>query len=680
MPLTLSPRLFYRLIASLAVALFAAPLQAQQYQTNGHTFSVTPLPGWVDWAEPAPKSDQRPGQAVAYRLLDRQVNITEKNETQFTRLVTQPLTEAGLHQAAVVEITFNPAFQTLALHKLSLTREGRTIDKLRPEQVRLMQREEDFDNRLYDGIITATIIIDDVRLKDAVDLSYSVEGRNPVFGNKHFSAFAMGWQIPVDLARVRLSAPAGRKLHTRSFNARMDPVIQRDNGRIHYQWLLTDTPAVIAEDNAPLWHQPYPAIQISEYRRWRDVSAWANSLYTQSSALPPALSQTLRQWQREEPDKKRLVARALKLVQDDIRYFGIELGQNSHRPSLPGDVYARRYGDCKDKASLLVALLDQMGIEAHPALVSTDYQRDIDNWLPSPGLFDHVIVTTQLDGKRYWLDATRTYQQGSIDTLGIPDYERALIVRKGENRLTAIDISDSAVSSMDTEEEFRITAYDAAVTLAVKTTYSGALAETMRTYFATTTPDAITRSYMNFYAKLYPSITAVGPVESSNDPTDNRFTTLEHYRVDDFWEADDGGKSALLVGSSIAPYLKKPESIRRSSPLAITHPVSVRHRSTLVYPEDIDYQIEQPEITVDDRFVSYRRAISYGNRRLTITHDYSTHKDAIMPAQLDDYFSDLNKISQTLKYSTWLGDAPAQNNVSAMVDTLLNRLDSLSSK
>jgi len=367
-------------------------------------------------------------------------------------------------------------------------------------------------------------------------------------------------------------------------------------------------------------------------------------------------------------------------VQDDIRYFGIELGQNSHRPGLPADVYARRYGDCKDKATLLVAILDRLGIKAYPALVSTDHQREMDNWLPTPGLFDHVIVTTELGGKRYWLDGTRTYQQGSLDTLSVPDYERALIVRRGENRLTPIEVSDSTVSGVDTEEEFHVSDYKSAVTLAVKTTYRGALAETVREYFATNTPDSITRSYMNFYAKMYPSISVIKPVESSDDPTGNRFTTLEHYRLEGFWESDEDGMYASLIGSTIAPYIQKPDVVRRSSPLAINYPVSVHHRSTLIYPEDIDYEIDQPELEIKDPFLSYRRAISYADRRLTVTYDYNARKDAVMPGQLADYFRDLNKIGNTLAYSTQLETQPADKQVSSMVDTLLNRLNTLSSK
>lgn len=679
MPFNLPPRLLHSVIAAALITLFAAPLQARQYEVNGYSFAVEPVPAWVDWADLPETSSQRPGLTAAYRLVDRQDHISEDGATLFNRRVTQPLTEAGLNQAAEIEINFNPAFQTLTLHKLNLIRDGHVTNKLQPDQVRLIQREQDFEKKLYDGVVTAVIIVNDVRLQDSVDLAYSVEGRNPVFGNKYFSAFSLGWNVPVDLVRIRVSAPAKRKLYTRSLNASIEPDIRRNKGRIEYEWSQTDTPAVINEDGVPSWHQPYPGIQVSEYRRWRDVSAWADSLYTRDSTLPPSLNKILQQWRDEEQDKKKLTARALQLVQNEIRYFGIELGQNSHRPSLASDVYERRYGDCKDKATLLVAMLDQLGIKAYPALVSTEFQRNIDDWLPSPGLFDHVIVTTELDGNRYWLDGTRNYQKGSIDTLGVPDYERALIIRKNEKRLSSIEVSESAKSAIDIEEEFRTSDYDAPVELNVKTTYKGAIAESMRQYFATNTPAEITRAYMNYYAKIYPSIDMENIVESSDDPDENRFTVSEHYRVDDFWVTEDKTTYAYVLGSTIAPYIKKPDTIRRTAPLAVKHPIDIRHQSTIIYPEDIDYEVDEPSIAVEGRFMDYRRAVSYDSRRLTVTHKYSSRKEAVMPGQLDDYFDNIDSISDKLEYTTLLTDITPQPNIGSRINALLDRLDTISS-
>src|SRR5690606_12491954 len=105
----------------------------------------------------------------------------------------------------------------------------------------------------------------------------------------------------------------------------------------------------------------------------------------------------------ETSDEGRLLA-ALRFVQGEIRYLGVEVGPGSHAPSPPDQVLARRLGDCKDKTLLTVTLLDRLGIEAHPPLVATGLRRAIAQRLPSPGAFDHVIVLAKLDGQFIWLD------------------------------------------------------------------------------------------------------------------------------------------------------------------------------------------------------------------------------------------------------------------------------------
>lgn len=676
-------RLLKRLNSGLLVLILAcslAPVSAANFETGGHSFSVSPVPAWVDWTTVNDDGPARPGQALAYRLIDRQVYISDSGESHFSRLITQPLTEAGLQHAAEIEVAFNPAFETLTFHALSLSRNGETFDRLDPADIRLIQREQGFENSLYDGIVTAVIIVDDVRLGDQVDLSYTVSGHNPVFGNRHFSAFALGWEVPVDHARVRVSAPSSRKLYTRTFNHDTEPEISKAEGRTDYRWSVRNTTPVISENDAPTWHQPFPGVQITEYRRWRDVTDWASDLYDHDNRLPDDLLALVNRWKREEPDSKKRAARALKLVQDEVRYFGIEIGQNSHRPSLPGDVYTRRYGDCKDKTALLIAILAQLDIEAWPALVSTDYQREIDNWLPSPGLFDHVVVATRIEGQTYWLDGTRTYQQGSLDSLGVPDFERALIVRKGENQLTPIELSEQAASGIDIVEAFRMSDYDTPAQLTVTTRYRGAIAESMREYFATNTADAITRSYLNYYARLYPSVSANRGVESVDDPAVNLFTTVEHYSVEDFWTHDEDGQHAFLVGSTIAPYIRKPDVVQRTNPLAISYPITINHRSTMLYPEAIDYRVEEPDIRVEDDFVSYHRKVEFEGRQLSVTHHYNARKEAVMPGQLKSYFNNINKISNTLEYHTWLAaKSSGTRTVASMVNTLLDRLDTLSS-
>ncbi len=100
-------------------------------------------------------------------------------------------------------------------------------------------------------------------------------------------------------------------------------------------------------------------------------------------------------------------AAALKLVQQDIRYIYVGLNGGNLTPASADETWQRRYGDCKGKTALLLALLRELGIEAEPVLVNSNGADDgFDQRLAGPQLFDHVLVRAHIDGATYWLDGT----------------------------------------------------------------------------------------------------------------------------------------------------------------------------------------------------------------------------------------------------------------------------------
>ena len=87
-----------------------------------------------------------------------------------------------------------------------------------------------------------------------------------------------------------------------------------------------------------------------------------------------------------------------------IHYVGLDFGIGRYQPHPADDVLSNEYGDCKDKHTLLAALLKAAGIEAWPVLISSS--RELDPATPSPAQFDHVITLVPLDGKLLWMDST----------------------------------------------------------------------------------------------------------------------------------------------------------------------------------------------------------------------------------------------------------------------------------
>ena len=99
---------------------------------------------------------------------------------------------------------------------------------------------------------------------------------------------------------------------------------------------------------------------------------------------------------------------ALQLVQDQISYLANGMDGGNYIPQDAEFTWAKRYGDCKAKSVLLLALLKQMGIEAEPVLVASSGGDALPELLPVPGDFDHVIVHAVIGGTDYWLDGTNT--------------------------------------------------------------------------------------------------------------------------------------------------------------------------------------------------------------------------------------------------------------------------------
>src|SRR5262249_5331409 len=123
----------------------------------------------------------------------------------------------------------------------------------------------------------------------------------------------------------------------------------------------------------------------------------------------------------------------------EIRYFSVSLGESSHRPTAPSAVLKRRYGDCKDKSLLLIALLRALGIEAHPVLLTIGQPRGLDKALPSPQLFNHAIVQVKLGGEAYYLDPTRLGQHGALRNMGqVHAHAQVLPIAPGVRRIVTV--------------------------------------------------------------------------------------------------------------------------------------------------------------------------------------------------------------------------------------------------
>ena len=145
-------------------------------------------------------------------------------------------------------------------------------------------------------------------------------------------------------------------------------------------------------------------VQISSFASWEDVGRWYGGL--QDERVKPTREVTAKavELTKNAPNDEAKLRALYEYVSTQFHYIGISFGIGRYQPHSAAEVLANQYGDCKDKHTLLASLLTAVGIPAYPALVSTS--REVDEDVPSPGQFDHVVTVVPREGEPVWLDTT----------------------------------------------------------------------------------------------------------------------------------------------------------------------------------------------------------------------------------------------------------------------------------
>ena len=626
---------------------------------NGAEYRTGPAPAWV--APALLQAGRVPTDQVSsgayWRIVDRQVRLGERYREAYYAYAIELLNEAGVEANAQLTIEFDPTYQSLTVHDVSATRDGRRIDLLPRARASVLQRESDLESRLYDGTKTLSLVLEDVREGDLLHYSYSISGYNPVFGWRFYDAFTMQWATPVEYSRLRVLHPQSMRLYSRSHAAELEPRVGVVDGERELLWERKGLEALIDEGDRPSWHWLYPFVQLSATNAWSEVDRWAVELYgahqpSQRDLLARAkLTQAI-----ELPSRERLLA-ALRFVQREIRYTGIEVGAGSHQPTDPATVLQRRFGDCKDKSLLLIHLLRALDVQADPALVDSDDGVQVERLLPSPLAFDHVIVRARIDGEDYWLDPTLSTQQGPLERLYQPDYGFALVVTGQTSSLQRMPLGSSDRRTQEVADVFDLRAgIDKPGQLTVTTTYEERQADIMRARLASSSRAKVEKDYANFYARSY-SIEPIGGVEVKDEPQANTLRTVERYRLKtSFKNADDGGHELTVSGYALDDYLTRPDTTQRRTPLAVRHPVHVRHSIELRLPERWDIEEESGEIKDPAFHFRFRRSYDAKEDILRLQYDYRSLADNVAPAAVEAYLANLERVGE--EYGYWLGYDP----------------------
>lgn len=553
-------------------------------------------------------------------LLDRQYDLG--GQALYWRNATKLISSEGVQNGSRFEISFDPTYQQLSVHHLRIIRNGQVIDKLDRRALRVLQREEDMNSFLYDGSLTVTTELKDVRIGDVIDYAVTIKGWNPVDRGRFHRYLAMGYGVPVARSFTRLVAPEGRTPLIKYHLFTEKPTVHKIAGGEELFWDLGPLACIQMDDNAPGWYSAYPGIDISEFASIEELRMWAVQEYNTDREVDAVLWARIAGF-KDLPSVLDRIDSAVNLVQREVRYLGLEDGISAYRPHAPSQVYGQRFGDCKDKSLLLSTILQAVGVKAFPALVNTVSGEKLSDHLPRPSLFDHCITVIPMEKDTLWVDGTYTHNGGRATARYTPDYGQALVVGEGFEGYTKMHVNNEG--TVDVAENIVLDEVGGGGDLRIEVTLRGRRADAIRADMASQSLTEVSKSYRDFYAGIYGPCSEVEPLRINDDPVGNVFITYEHYRIQQAWDTLEDGSAIAFKTSAyyIRDHQAKPGKAERTAPFALGEPVDVHHSITVELPER--WNVSADDVVLEGQGIRYTRTITLkAFKTVTLDHHYTS--------------------------------------------------------
>lgn len=323
------------------------------------------------------------------------------------RQVIQVLNQDGAEAWGEQSFSYSSGSEKLTVNWVRVLKLNGDVISAQPAHEQESLAPVAFDAPVYSDQKVRRLTLSGVAPGTLVDWSYTVERVKPLVPGDYYS----GWRITTGLltrrSRLMIDVPASvtPRIHEQNVHFKRDEV--QAHGRRVYTWATKDVQKLEGEPFAAVPNTLSVHIDVAAPITWAELARWYANLSAGRYAVSPGLETQLAEKVKNAHSLEDSLRAVHRWVSQDFRYVSLSLGIGGYLPRLPAQVLETRYGDCKDKATLFIALARRMGLKAYPVLLSSS--GGADSTLPSMEQFDHMIAAVdrpEQSGGRLYLDLT----------------------------------------------------------------------------------------------------------------------------------------------------------------------------------------------------------------------------------------------------------------------------------
>ena len=570
---------FARNCAWLLLALLAVDASRA-----AETVAYGPAPAWVRPAamptEPTGSSDA----AIRLLMQDTQLAFSKQGEELYTRARARIQTPQGLAAIGTVLLPWKPSSDTLTVHALHILRGDQVIDVLGAGQrFTVLRRENNVEYAALDGVLTATIQPAGLQVGDVLDLAYTRK-RSELSVGGTVEDVVGGWQeLPVAHVRVRAQWPTSLAIRWKATEA-LGTVNETHAGPTTELSLALDNIEPLAQPaGAPARFQVLRQIEFSGFSSWSDVAARSAPLYVRAAtiAAKSPLRAEIARIKQQSNDPIGRAERALVLVQDQVRYVYLGMNDGALVPAAADVTWSRRFGDCKAKTALLLALLKELDVHAEPVAVNTVLGDGLDSRLPTIGAFNHVLVRAHIGAQAYWLDGSRGGDR-RLAALTIPNYRWGLPLVAPVSELVQIEAQPLIEPLVSTSIRIDATSgIHGPAPFHAEMLFGGDAGTALRLQLANLTASDLDRRLRAFWTNAYGFVEPTSVAAAFDEQTGYEKLTADGVaRM--VWTSDRYEANGLTVGYRAD--FKRQAGINHDAPFAVRFPVYARVKESVLLP------------------------------------------------------------------------------------------------
>ena len=368
-------------------------------------------------------------EAAVYLLVDERIEIASDNTSLSTiHIIEKVLKERG-KALAEVQVGYDSTYERVELEfARTITKEGRVI-YAGGESIRNIGLYRNFP--LYSNSKAFIISMPSVEVGSFIEYKIKIHSSKLINEDDFSYTYRLRERYPVFKAIFTLSIPKGREAYFKFFNQEyakginLKPTIIKEENKEVYIWTFNQVKPIIPEHSMPNASYVNPAVSISSFSSWDEVYKWWKFLYQDKIKLNDEIKSFTKDIIEEASSDYEKAKKIYEFVAKNIRYVAIEYGDSGYEPHYANDIFINKYGDCKDQAILLTAMLKSVGLKGYPVLIPTRSIYPIDKDFPSVS-FNHAICAVEIGKELIFMDPTaETTAFGSVP---LSDQNREVLV------------------------------------------------------------------------------------------------------------------------------------------------------------------------------------------------------------------------------------------------------------